>query len=64
MKAWVTKDGYGRVELHLTMPKRVGLYYTSMSKTEIPDQYRDEFKELIPGESVMEMEIMQKGKIK
>lgn len=61
MKAWVTKDGYGRVELHLAVPKRVGLYWTSSSKTEIPDQYRDDFLELIQGGNPMEMEIIQKG---
>lgn len=61
MKVWITKDGFGKIELHLAMPKRIGAYWSSSAKTEVPDKYRDDFRELIQGGPAMEMEIIKKG---
>lgn len=60
MKAWITKDGFGRIELHLAMPKKVGEYWSSSSRTEVPDKYRDDFRELIPGSPAIEMDVVGK----
>lgn len=61
MKAWITKDGFGRIELHLATPKRIGVYWSSSAKTEVPDKYRGDFLELIQGGPAIEMEITKKG---